>query len=205
MTTDGDAPDAWSRGSDSPAAGSGRPRPGPGPGSGPARLEPVFPLPVLAVAPPRRTRRWFLAGTAAVLIGAGGGVGAEFLRKPAKPPPNPAPRDLVDALAAEEALLADASRSRSADTAALSQIQSDHRAHLQALHAALAAYDPLPRREQRPSPRRTVPPISASALRKAESQEAHDGAARAARLRGRDATLLASIAACEATHAELLT
>lgn len=166
-----------------------------------------FPLPVLPAARPRHTRRWFLAGTGAVLLGAGGGVAAEFARKQPKPPPNPPPMALVAAQTAEQNLLLDAQRTlkrSGADAARLSQIEGDHRLHLQALRAALTRYDPLPKRRRRLSTR-IAGPLGISALRKAESAAARDGAARARQLRGRDATLLASIAACEATHVEVLT
>ena len=203
MTTDFGASDDNSQRSDPPAEGGGRPRPGPG------AQPPDFPIPVLFAPKPHRTRRWFLAGVGAVLLGAGGGVAAEFARKQPKPPPNPAPAALVSAQAAEEKLLLDAQRARKssgADAARLGQLESNHRQHLQALRTALSRYDPpLPRGKRQHFATGISGPLSVSALREAESSAAREGAARAGQLRGREATLLASIAACEATHVELLT
>lgn len=159
--------------------------------------------------PSRHTRRWFLAGTGAVLLGAGGGVAADFTRKRPAAAPNPPPRALVEALHAEQGLVNAVTRAGvdpGPDAARLRQIERDHRQHLAAVQAALAQYDPLkPAPRASRAPATTGPrPMPAATLRKAEAAAAHDGATRAGRLRGRNATLLASIAACEATHVELL-
>ena len=166
------------------------------------------------------SRRTVLAtGGAAVLVGGAAGTAVGVLRHlPADSAP-PAPAALVSALAAEEELLA-AARSVLSATAgatpaarsALATIAQDHLAHQTALQAALAGYRPsgsssatvVPGSPVPPSPSATRPagPVTSPAgLSAAEQRAASAGAARAAELSGRDATLLASIAACEATHA----
>lgn len=155
--------------------------------------------------PSRPSRRGFLAGTGLAVLGAAGGVTAGLLvdRSPDEvQPPNPAV--LLAAVGAERALL------RHFDTVSgggslhrlLQQIRADHEAHLAALLAAatLAA-------GASPSAVPTAalgPPMTRDELRAAESAAARAAAQRALTLTGPDAALLASIAACEATHAELL-
>jgi hypothetical protein len=160
-----------------------------------------------AAPPPARTRRWVLgwslAGSAALIAGGGAGVAAEILREPsARQRPRP-PRALVDAAAAERRLLADltATTGGSAEVRQLVRaVAADHRAHLVALESLLAAY-------RAPSGPSSVPsgvPLTKAQLRDAESGAASAAARRAAGLSGAPAALLASIAACETTHAELL-
>jgi hypothetical protein len=105
---------------------------------------------------------------------------------------------------AELALIADLDRSiasRSADVTLLRQVRADHTEHLAALTAAIA----LGTGHSTP-----VPTPSAGAARThGELAAAEQAAARstsllALTLTGADSALLASIAACEATHAELL-
>src|SRR4051812_21135780 len=60
-----------------------------------------------AAAPRGRSRRWFLAGGVAVVAGAGAGVGAAYFQdRSPEPPPEP-PAVLLEAAAAERALIAD--------------------------------------------------------------------------------------------------
>jgi hypothetical protein len=168
------------------------------------------------VAPPAgprgTSRRWFLAGGLAVLAGGGAGVGAEFLReRPGRrtPPAGP-PAVLVDAVAAERRLIADLDATTGGDPAVraiIRQARADHVAHLAALRGVVATYGRgAPSGSVSPSGTSTGPgrPQTGSQLRAAEQRASAAAAARAARLAGGQATLLASIAACEATHAELL-
>jgi hypothetical protein len=173
-----------------------RPRPGPG-----FEAPPVLPAPALR----RPTRRWFLAGSAAVVAGAGAGVGAEYVRheKPA-PPPEP-PAALLAAAAAERRLISDlvATTGGTGDIRrVIEQATADHRAHLAALEALLTRY-------RRPAPPSSSPsPVPGAARTRAQLRAAETAAATAAArhadaLRGAQAALLASIAACESGHAEL--
>jgi hypothetical protein len=163
-----------------------------------------------ARGPSRRT--FLISGGIAVVLGAGGGVATELRRPgPRHKTPTPPPANLVSALAAERSLIAsiDASlRGTGASRDVLSQLRADHVAHEQALLGALAlASDPeAPAPTPSPSPRTstTVPALTDAQLRTAERRASSQAAVRAGRMTGRDATLLASIAACEATHAELL-
>ena len=162
----------------------------------------------------RPSRRWFLAGGVAAVVGAGAGVGVGFLQPESAPKPNPAPAELTDALAAERELLTLAAvalgrdPSLRADVAAL---RSDHTAHLRALQSAIASYDTSPTPSSTTASSTTPTPSSAptspvrAQLRAAERAAATAAAARAERLTGSTAVLLASISACESTHAELLT
>ena len=202
-----------------------RPQPGPAPVPGdepdpPAIAPPALPPPAppppapppLAPAPPaeppaarRHTRRWVLAGGLAILAGGGAGVGAAFLRHHPKhrPPPPPPPTDLVAAAAAERRLIADlvATTGGSPDVrVVIAQATVNHRAHLAALEALLRQYRaPV----ARPTRLRGSPRTKAQ-LRAAEHSAAIAAAGRAAHQGIALAGLLASISACEATHAELL-
>jgi hypothetical protein len=176
-----------------------RPRPGPAPGAEPFSA----PEPVADPPPSGVSRRWLLGGGAAVLVGAGAGVGAEFLRHRSPTPLPPAPSALTAAAAAERALIADltATTGGSAEVrAVITRARANHTAHLAALDALLTAYRrPAPAASPRPGT-----PRSRAQLRAAESAAATAAAGRADTLAGAQAALLASIAACEATHAELL-
>lgn len=160
-------------------------------------------------------RAFLIAGGTAVVAGAGAGVGIEFTRHEPGPrtatPPTPPPAELVNALAAERDLIAalDASIPTAPQLRErLTRIRADHAEHERALAAAV-------RLAAGPSVRPAVPPSAsgtpaaaatgAAELAGSERGAAQAAAARAARLTGRDAVLLASIAACEASHAELLT
>jgi hypothetical protein len=175
-----------------------RPRPRPAPPAAPAAP------PALPVAPPT-SRRWFLAGGAAVLVGAGAGVAAEFVHdRPPRPRPR-APRMLVAAAAAEQALIADLDATTGGAPpvrAVIAQARANHAAHLAALRDLLSGY----RAEAAPSTSRPAGTARTLAqLRAAEQRAARGAGARAARLTGAQAALMASIAACESTHAALLT
>jgi hypothetical protein len=159
-----------------------------------------------------RTRRWFLAFGGALVVGAGAGTGAAFLhpvpkRKP-KPPPRP-PADveaeLTAAVAAERALLADLDATSGGPPAVrqvIAQARGDHEAHLAALRGVQRS---LPKPAHRPAPHEIAgTPRTQAQLRTAETSASAAAAMRAAVLDGALAALFASIAACEATHAELL-
>src|SRR4051812_39744070 len=150
-----------------------------------------------------RSRPWFRAGGLAVVAGAGAGVGAESLRDDSPPLPPPPPAVLVQAAAAERALIADltATTGGAPDVRlVIEQARADHQAHLAALDGLLAAY-------RKPSATASPPagtPRSQAQLRAAEVSAAAAAARRATGLTGARAALLASISACESTHAQLL-
>ena len=155
------------------------------------------------------TRRTVLFATAAVVVAAAGGAGYAALRPEPARGRAAAPPELVAAVAAERDLIALIDAELAAHTSLgqlLTQVRSDHNAHLAALQAAVAAYPGTP--PTAPTPTRPQPSGSASAARanvRAAEQRAWTAAASRARvLTGPAATVLASIAACEATHAELL-
>jgi hypothetical protein len=154
--------------------------------------------------PPGISRRGLLLGGVAVVLAGGGGVAAGVLRPVAhERPTGRPPADLVAALAAERALIASIDATTGGDAAvrtALRQIRADHVAHHSALQGAVAAY---PRAAPEPSPR-SAQALDVAGLRTAEQRASAQAATRAARLSGRPAALLASIAACEASHGELL-
>ena len=169
---------------------------------------------------PVSRRAVLLTGGAAVVAGGGAGVAVGALRTVASPPAVPAPPALVSALSAEDDLLAALHTALAAGPsapmqAALTAIRNDHLAHRVALQGALAGYrpagsgtgqvvsgSPLP---AGPAGSPSSAPRSAAALSAAEQRASTAAVAHAAALTGRDATLLASIAACEATHAAWLT
>jgi hypothetical protein len=161
-----------------------------------------------AAVPARRT---LLVGGALACLGALGGVGAGLLRHSADDePPAPGPGVLLAAVHAEQVLLAHvaaATRARSAPAAVLRALRTDHAAHLAALTAAVSiATGTAGSSAAESSPATSASPPSADRgqLRAAENAAAASAARRALLLTGRDAVLLASIAASEACHAELL-
>jgi hypothetical protein len=86
------------------------------------------------------------------------------------------------------------------DPTALAHLRADHVAHREALQGAVqlaggtpAVIAPV-----------TSPTLTLTQLAQVESAASTAAAAAALQLVGRDAALLASIAACEASHAELL-
>jgi hypothetical protein len=156
---------------------------------------------------PGVSRRGLLLGGAVVVAAAGGGVAVAALRPVAEPdkPTGRPPGELVAALAAERALIAaiDATTGGSPDVrTALRQVRADHVAHQSALQAAVAAYPEAPASTTPASPG-AVEALTVAGLRGAEQRASARAATRAARLSGRQAALLASIAACESSHAVL--
>jgi hypothetical protein len=147
------------------------------------------------------TRRAVLWSGLGVAAAAGGAVAGVLL--PARPagPGTRAPQPLLDALAAERRLVAmhEAAVTDPSLREPMALARADHLAHGQAIEAMLAAFAPATTASA-PAPG----PVTRETLRGAETAAASAAATRAAALAGRDATVLASIAACEATHAELL-
>ena len=173
-----------------------------------------FPHGPLPQAPP--SRRGFIAAGVLAVAAAGGGVwlarSAEDDGGSSAPPT--VSRELRVAAVAERDLLAtvdaalEHAQGASAHRSALQTVRADHLAHLKAIEAAIA--DALYPASPSASP---AGPSSASTaagkvriaeVRAAEQRAASAASARAAQLTGRAAALLASIAACEATHVELL-
>jgi hypothetical protein len=152
-------------------------------------------------------RRAFLAvGALAVAGAAGGGValglsGGTTAPAPLQPDVRAA---LIHAELAEVDLIAGTRQAlrdaRGAERARLQLVHRDHLAHLDAIRSvvAQAAYPAEPPRLRHP---RHAPHRDPAA---AESRAARIAAKRALQLTGAPSTLLASIAACEATHAEVL-
>ncbi|MDT4892277.1 MAG: hypothetical protein QOE97_1312 [Pseudonocardiales bacterium] len=151
-------------------------------------------------------RRGVLLAALGAVLAAGAGTGAGFLRplRPGRPAQQP-PADLVAALGAERALIAQIQATLTADAslrATLSGVRADHEQHVAALEVAIGAITGKP---PVPSAAESAPQaLTRAQLAATEGQAASRAAARAARLTGRDAALLASIAACEQTHRELL-
>lgn len=159
------------------------------------------------------SRRWVLGGGAAVLLAGAGGAGAALLQPKRSPKrPAPAPPALLDAVAAERGLIADLEATTGGSFAVrrvIVQARADHVAHLRALESAASPFDrPRSRTRTASSTGSSSAPApgvarTATELRSAEQAASAAAARRAASLDGRLATVLASIAACEATHAEL--
>ena len=158
--------------------------------------------------PQGTSRRWFLAGGAAVLLGGGAGVLADFLQESSSHPPPPAPRALLAAISAERVLIADLTATTGGTPPVrriIVRAHADHAAHLAALVQLREAFGPSPgSRSPSPSPSLRGTPRTLAQLRAAEAQASAAAARHAAQLDGGLAALLASISACEASHAELL-
>lgn len=151
----------------------------------------------------RISRRWFLAGGLAVLTGGGAGVGADFWRHHRPAPLPPPPAALLAAATVEQALIADLDATTGGPPEVRRVIvaaRADHAAHLSAVQDLLTSY-------RAPTARPALPrgtPRTLAQLRVAEQRAAAGAASRASGFGGTRAALFASIAASEATHAELL-
>jgi hypothetical protein len=160
--------------------------------------------------PARRT----VLGAVVLVAAAGGGaaVGLERpLRKPVLAPPAVPPAWLVAAIDREHQLIGALQSALASDpgtAATLNPVIDDHNAHLNALLAlpgapqpsaapSAAASSPAAGSADAPAPSRAT-------LAAAESAAAIAAAAQSAAQSGSSAVLLASIAACEATHGQWL-
>jgi hypothetical protein len=155
-----------------------------------------------APAPVGPSRRWMLAGGAALVAGGAAGAIVELIAAdgPAAPPLPPAA--LLAAVRSEHRLIADLDATTGGTPAVrqvIVQARADHAAHLAALTALLRRY-----RNVAPRPAAHGRPRTLAQLHTAEIAASRDTAQRAEALSGAAAALLASIAACEASHAELL-
>ncbi|MFN2518857.1 MAG: hypothetical protein ABR604_07420 [Jatrophihabitantaceae bacterium] len=152
------------------------------------------------------SRRSLLLGSVGVVLAAGGGVAVGALRPVARREPTGRPPvELVAALHAERTLIAviDATTGgRPRVRTALRQIRADHVSHQIVLQAAVDAYPQSPPATVTSSPG-AAQALDVAGLRRAEHLASVRAATLATRLTGTNATLLASIAACEASHAEL--
>ena len=147
------------------------------------------------------SRRDFLVAGAIGVLAAGGGVAVGVATTRSSPRRKPeSQRVLVAAISAERALIARVDATSHPDQA-LHRLRIDHAAHLRALQAAAGQAAQIPAASPAPTQARTT---TRAELRAAEQQASTRAAQRAVHLSGRDAVLLASIAACEATHAVLL-
>jgi hypothetical protein len=163
---------------------------------------------------PSLTRRRWLAGVGVLAAAAGGAaIGALTASssdgdsaKRATPRPGPPP-PLLSALDRERTLLA--AVEAAAENAALASVTgplvADHREHEATLSGLLATY---PRPSASASESSSAPPpaapTSVATLRQAEGAAADEAAAESAAAQDALAAVLASISACEASHAAWL-
>lgn len=149
-------------------------------------------------------RREVLVAGLVVVAAAGGGAALATAGPPQPQSGHPSPpAELLDAYAAEQQLIAaiDASvRAEPSLRADLAAVRADHAAHAAALAQILDGYDGQPR----PTPPRPATAKGRGALGADELQASATAARRAAVLAGPVATLLASIAASEASHQQAL-
>jgi hypothetical protein len=166
------------------------------------------------------TRRALLASGAALIVGGAAGVafqisGSAIDGTPVQPAPPP---ELVAAAASESALLSAIDGALAHDPSLrslLAGVRADHVAHQAVLRAALGAYartagvstaaNASPSASLAPTmPTPTPTQLSRNQLRALELKAAATASRHARALSGPDAAVLASISACEASHAELL-
>ena len=163
---------------------------------------------------PSLTRRRLLAGMG-VLAAAAGGAAIGVLTASSNdddsaqrstPAPRP-PAPLVSALDRERTLLTTV-QAAAADAALASltgPLVADHTAHEATLSGLLATYPtPSASSSSSASPAPTDTPTSVASLRAAEGAAAEEAAAESAAATGALAAVLASISACEASHAAWL-
>lgn len=159
-------------------------------------------------SPGLMSRRAWLGCAGVVTAAAAGGVIVAVARPDTVSGHPPGPPDwLPDALAREQQLLAGIAAAGRTDATLrirLAPLRADHLAHLQVLQALAARYP----RSAASSGSSPTPPAPNSAgvagVRVAELAASRATAAAALTAAGSNAGLLASIAACEATHAEIL-
>jgi hypothetical protein len=173
------------------------------------------------------TRRALLASGPALIVGGAAGVafqisGSPIDGTPVQPAPPP---ELVAAAASESGLLSAIDGALAHDPSLrtlLAGVRADHVAHQAVLRAALGAYasaasastaantspsaslaptQPVPAPQPAPKP---PTQLTRTQLRALELKAAAAASRYARALSGPDAAVLASISACEASHAELL-
>ena len=152
-----------------------------------------------AKPPPPPSRRFVLGTAGLVLLGAGAGTGYSFWRT-RHPAHRVAPQQLTDAAHSERVLVATIGariKKFPQQAVLLRQLRSDHALHAAALDAAIFEHTGQ-------LPRAVAAAVTTGHLIDIERRAAADAARRALALTGSDAGLLVSIAACEATHVELL-
>jgi hypothetical protein len=168
-----------------------------------------FPHGPLPQPPP--SRRGFLVVGGLAAVAAGGGVWwavSDDGTKGAAPPAHLV-RALHGAAAAELGLIGTLESALKhpggSSAATLRAIRADHAQHLAAIHALIAdvSYPATPSNSTE-SAYSNGGRVSLAELRTGEQQASRAAARLAGALTGQAAVLLASIAACEATHAELL-
>lgn len=149
-------------------------------------------------------RREVLVAGLVVLAAAGGGSALATIGPPGPQAGHPSPpAELLAAYAAEQDLIAAIDASVQADPslrADLVAVRADHAAHADALAQILDGYFGKPRPAAAPTPQ----PASRAELAAAEQRASGAAASRAAALAGPLATVLACIAASEATHQQVL-
>ena len=149
------------------------------------------------------------AGVVVVAGGVGAGIAAAQPRRRRVDHRPGAPAELHAALDRELTLIAgldaalQGTPAPGAPSTVLRAAQADHAAHATALRSAIAAYPAPDASSTSPTAPLAAAPTVAQ-LRAAEIMAGRAAAGESAALTGADAALLASIAACEATHAELL-
>jgi hypothetical protein len=166
------------------------------------------------------TRRAVLASGAALVVGGATGVAFQISGSAidGTPVQAAAPPELVAAAASESRLLSAIDGALAHDPplrSLLAGVRADHVAHQAVLRAALARYastpanaspsatiaPPQPEPQPQPGPQ---PHLSRVRVRALELQAAATASRYARALSGPDSAVLASISACEASHAELL-
>ena len=174
---------------------------------------PAAPATPASPAGARASRRGFLVTTGLMIGAAGGGVALGLSGRQSASGPRIArvPAELAEAADAERALIAavDATlaTARGRERTTLRLLRADHAAHLAAVLAATAdtIYPAVTSSAPSSAASRPTSALSPAGVRSAEQRAAGTAAARALRLSGPNAALLASIAASEAAHVELLT
>ena len=162
---------------------------------------------------PSLTRRRLLAGVGVLAAAAGAAVigaltassGDGDSAKRSAPPPGP-PGPLLSALERERTLLATvrASVGDAALATVTGPLVADHTEHEATLSGLLATYPTASRSASESSSPPPAAPTSVAALRQAEGAAAEEAAAESAAASGALAAVLASICACEASHAAWL-
>lgn len=147
------------------------------------------------------------AGVVLVAGGVGAGIAGIQPRRERAAHVTGAPTELAGALARELSLVANLEATLRHDPSRAVELRAardDHAAHATALRSAISAY-PTPSMSSTPPASGPPAAPTIAQLHAAELAAARSAAAESSALTGADAALLASISACEATHAELIT